>query len=153
MPAFYFIRHAKAGSRGDWDLDDRIRALSKGGFKQAEALVSILERYPISAVFTSPYLRCVQTVEPLARSRGLALQETPALAEGAGLRGAMRFVQDPMLGDAALCTHGDVIEALVDELVSLRLVHASQSALEKGSIWALEVEAGSPVRARYISPP
>lgn len=153
MPALYFIRHAKAGSRSRWEQDDRVRPLSKSGVRQAEALVSVLARYPISAVLSSPYLRCVQTVEPLARAHRLAVQETPSLAEGAGVNGAFRFIEDLKLSDAALCTHGDVIQELVDELIRRRIVKASQGGLDKGSTWVVDVEKGSPVRARYIPAP
>lgn len=153
MPAFYFIRHAKAGSRSHWQGDDRARPLSKSGVKQAEGLVSILGSHAISAVFSSPYLRCVQTVEPLARARRLAVQETRHLAEGARLKGAYRFIEDPDLDDAVLCTHGDVIQELVDDLIRRRIVKASQVELDKGSTWEVEVEDGSPVGARYIPAP
>jgi 8-oxo-dGTP diphosphatase len=153
MPAFYFVRHAKAGSRAHWEDDDRARPLSKSGVKQAEALVSAMGPNAISAVWSSPYLRCVQTVEPLARARRLAVQETRHLAEGARLKGAYRFIEDPELDDAVLCTHGDVIQELVDDLIRRRIVKASQMELDKGSIWVVEVEDGSPVSARYIPAP
>jgi phosphohistidine phosphatase SixA len=153
MPAFYFIRHAKAGSRSHWEQDDRMRPLSKSGIKQAEALVSVLAPYSISAVFSSPYVRCMQTVEPLARARRLVITETPSLAEGSGLRGALRFIEDAKLGDSVLCTHGDVVQELVDDLIRRRVVKDSQGGLDKGSTWVVEVEKGSPVRARYIPPP
>jgi 8-oxo-dGTP diphosphatase len=153
VPAFFFIRHAKAGSRSHWEQDDRIRPLSKSGIKQAEALVSVLAPYPVSAVFSSPYVRCVQTVEPLAQARHLAITETSSLAEGAGLRGALRFMEDAKLGDTVLCTHGDVIQELVEDLIRSRVVKASQGGIDKGSTWVVDVEKGSPVRARYIPPP
>jgi 8-oxo-dGTP diphosphatase len=153
MPAFFFIRHAKAGSRSHWEQDDRIRPLSKSGIRQAEALVSVLAPYPITAVFSSPYVRCVETVEPLARARRLTITDTSSLAEGAGLRGALRFIEDAKLGDTVLCTHGDVVQDLVDDLIRRRVVTASQGGLDKGSTWVVDVEKGSPVRARYIPPP
>ena len=153
MPTLYFVRHAKSGSRSHWEDDDRGRPLSRRGVKQAEALVSVLGPIAISAVWSSPYLRCVQTVEPLARARRLAVQETRHLAEGARLKGAYRFIEDPELDDAVLCTHGDVIQELVDDLIRRRLVKASQMALDKGSTWVVDVEDGSPVGARYIPAP
>src|ERR1700674_5693358 len=153
MPALYFIRHAKAGSRSHWQGDDRARPLSKSGVRQAEGLVSVLGSDAISAVFSSPYLRCVQTVEPLARARRLAITQTASLAEGAGLTGALRFIEDTKFGDSVLCTHGDVIQELVDELIRRRVVKASQGGLDKGSTWVVEVEKGSPVSARYVPPP
>jgi broad specificity phosphatase PhoE len=153
VPTLYFVRHAKAGSRSRWEDDDRARPLSKSGFKQAEALVSVLAPDGISAVWSSPYLRCVQTVEPIARARRLSVQETRHLAEGARLKGAYRFIEDPELDDAVLCTHGDVIQELVDDLIRRRLVQASQMSLEKGSTWVVVVEDGSPVAARHIPAP
>jgi 8-oxo-dGTP diphosphatase len=153
MPTLYFVRHAKAGSRSHWEEDDRARPLSKSGSKQAEALVALLGPHAISAVWSSPYLRCVQTVEPLARARRLAVQETRHLAEGARLKGAYRFIEDPELDDAVLCTHGDIIQELVDDLIRRRIVKASHLELDKGSTWVVEVDDGSPVGARYIPAP
>ena len=153
MTTFYFVRHAKAGSRSHWSDDDRIRPLSKSGRKQADELVSLLGPYPISAVFSSPYERCVQTVEPLARARRLAVQESRHLAEGAGLRGAYKFIENGELDDTLLCTHGDVIQELIEDLIRRRIVKASQMELDKGSTWVLEADDGSPVSARYIPAP
>jgi 8-oxo-dGTP diphosphatase len=153
MSAFYVVRHAKAGSRERWEDDDRARPLTKSGLKQAEGLVTTLGPNAISAIFSSPYVRCVQTVEPLARARRLAIRQTRHLAEGAGLKGAYRFILDPKLHDVVLCTHGDIVQELVDDLVRRRIVGPSQAALAKGSTWAIEVEDGKPVAARYIPAP
>lgn len=153
MATLYFVRHAKAGSRSRWEDDDRVRPLSKSGFRQAEALATLLAPTAISAIWSSPYLRCVQTVEPLARARRLKIQETRHLAEGARLKGAYRLIEDPEIDDAVLCTHGDVIQELVDDLIRRRIVKASQMALDKGSTWVVEVEDGSPVGARYLPAP
>jgi len=110
VPTLYFVRHAKAGSRSNWDSDDRVRPLTKSGMKQADSLVAVLAPFAVSAVLSSPYERCVQTVEPLARARRLKVQETRHLAEGARLKGAFRFIEDPDLDDTGHCTHGEVIQ-------------------------------------------
>jgi broad specificity phosphatase PhoE len=153
VPTLYFVRHAKAGSRTNWDSDDRVRPLTKGGMKQADALVSVLGPFAVAAILSSPYERCVQTVEPLARARRIRVQETRHLAEGARLKGAFRFIEDPELDDTVLCTHGDVILELVEDLIRRRIVKASHLAMEKCSTWVVEVEDGSPVGARYIPAP
>ncbi len=153
MNVFYFVRHAKAGSRGHWQGDDRLRPLSKKGVKQAQALIDVFKPYKIKAIYSSPYLRCVQTVEPLARDRGLEVQETSALAEGHGLRGANEFMRDPNLDDVVLSTHGDVVWELVEDLVKRRVIKAGEGGYEKGSTWVVEVEDGKPVRARFIPAP
>jgi broad specificity phosphatase PhoE len=153
LGTFYVVRHAKAGSRSHWTEDDRLRPLSKKGFKQAEVLASALEPFPISAIFSSPFLRCVQTVEPLARVRKLPLKETPALAEGHGLSGAMQFIGDSNLDHAVLSTHGDIVWELIEELVKVHVVRPGTGGFDKGSTWVVDVEGGSFVRARFIPAP
>ena len=147
------VRHAKAGSRGHWSGDDRLRPLSKKGVKQAETLVAVYEPFPIKAVFSSAFLRCVQTVEPLARARKLPLKQSPALAEGQGLAGAMQFMGDPKLDEAVLSTHGDIVWELVEDLVRRKVLPSLQEQLEKAGTWVVDVEAGSFVKASYIPAP
>lgn len=153
MGTFYVVRHAKAGSRGHWTGDDRQRPLSKKGIKQAEALVEIIEPFPITAVFSSPFLRCIQTVEPLARARKLPLKQSPSLAEGHGLAGAMEFMGDPKVDEVVLSTHGDIVWELVEELVKSRVVKPGEGGFEKGSTWVVDFEDGSFTRARFIPAP
>ena len=153
MNVFYFVRHAKAGSRGHWQGDDRLRPLSKKGVKQAEALIDVFKPYKVKAMYSSPYLRCVQTVEPLARDRDLRIQETPALAEGRGLRGAVEFMGDSNLDDVVLSSHGDLVWELVEDLVRRRIIKPGEGGYEKGSTWVVDVEDGKLVHARFIPAP
>jgi 8-oxo-dGTP diphosphatase len=147
---FYFVRHAKAGSRGHWQGDDRVRPLSKKGIKQAEVLIDVFKPFKISAIYSSPFLRCVQTVEPLATDRGLEIVETPALEEGRGLGGAYDFIGDSKLDDVVLSTHGDLVWELVEDLVRRHVIRAGEGGYDKGSTWVVEVEDGKPIRARYL---
>jgi broad specificity phosphatase PhoE len=153
VSVFYFVRHAKAGSRSHWQGDDRLRPIGKKGVKQSEALIDIFKPFKISAIYSSPYLRCVQTVEPLASDRGLDVQEAGALAEGRGLRGAFEFMSDPKLDDVVLSTHGDVVWELVEDLVRRRVIKPGEGGYEKGSTWVVEVRDGKPVRALFIPAP
>jgi broad specificity phosphatase PhoE len=153
LGTFYVVRHAKAGSRGHWIGDDRQRPLSKKGIKQAETLVEILAPLSIAAVYSSPFLRCVQTVEPLARVRKLPVKQSPSLAEGHGLAGAMEFIGDPTLDEVVLSTHGDIVWELVEELVKKRVVKPGEGGFEKGSTWVVDFEEGSFTRARFIPAP
>lgn len=70
------IRHAES----TWSPDDD-RPLSDAGLRAADRLVRQLGDYPISAVFTSPHRRAIQTVTPLAVARGLELTPVPELRE------------------------------------------------------------------------
>jgi len=150
---FYVVRHAKAGSRGHWSGDDRLRPLSKKGFMQAATLVEVFERFPITRIVSSPFRRCVQTLEPLARARELKLEESEDLAEGHGLSGAMEYMGDPKLDNVVLSTHGDIVWELVEELVKRKVVKPGEGGFEKGSTWVVDVEKSSFVRARFIPAP
>jgi phosphohistidine phosphatase SixA len=151
-PPVYLVRHAKAGDRSAWTEDDRLRPLSKKGRRQAEALVRAFSGLEVGRVLSSPSVRCEQTVRPLALDRGLPLELTEALAEGAPLDGLLEIVTD--LDDVALvaCAHGDLIPAMIDHL-SERGVAVDDGDTKKGSTWLLERERGTVVRARYLPPP
>ena len=154
MRKFYVVRHAKAGDREEWSGDDRLRPLSKKGFKQAEELVGVFKQLDVSGIFTSPFLRCVQTVTPLGRARNLELKHSPSLEEGHGLEGLLEFLGDRSLGNVVLSTHGDIVWDLVEDLVAREVIRAGEGGYAKGSTWVLEVDVhGVAERARYISAP
>ena len=67
----YLVRHARAGKRGEWEGDDRLRPLDERGVRQAQGLVEQLSGRELRRILSSPYVRCVQSVEPLAEARGL----------------------------------------------------------------------------------
>jgi 8-oxo-dGTP diphosphatase len=153
LATFYVVRHAKAGSRSHWTGDDRKRPLSKKGFKQAEALVEVFKDFPIAAIHSSPYLRCVQTVEPLARARRLEIVQSHDLQEGRGITGLNVYFNNSDLDHVVLSTHGDIMWELVEDLTNRHVLPAFLEQFDKGSTWVVEVEGGAPVRARYMPPP
>ena len=61
--ALLLVRHAKAGNRFDWDGEDVDRPLSTAGRRQAAGLVDELAPYSVKRVLSSPFRRCVETVE------------------------------------------------------------------------------------------
>jgi 8-oxo-dGTP diphosphatase len=153
MGAAYVVRHAKAGDRSDWIGDDRMRPLTKSGQRQAEALAGMLEREPIDKILSSGYLRCVQTLEPLATRRKLPVQAVKELEEGAGGESVLRLVQKFRGRNVVLCTHGDVVEELLERLISEGLVQRARANLEKGSTWVLGEKDGKVTGAKYLPAP
>jgi 8-oxo-(d)GTP phosphatase len=145
------IRHAHAGERSDWSGDDRLRPLSPRGEVQAAGLVSTLARCRIDHLFTSGFVRCRQTVEPLAAARQLPVEEADWLAEGAvSIKAVRRLIA---AGEAAACSHGDVISGVLFDLAAEGVALGEKPRMQKGSTWILEVEAGRVVAARYMPPP
>jgi phosphohistidine phosphatase SixA len=115
VSAFVLVRHASAGSRREWVGDDRLRPLDKRGEKQARRLVEELAGRELDRIVSSPYVRCVETVRPLAAERGLDLEERPEIAEGASREEIFRLLDDLEGSASLLCTHGDVVFELLGE--------------------------------------
>jgi 8-oxo-dGTP diphosphatase len=107
------IRHARAGERGDWSGDDRRRPLDKRGRKQAADLVAALSKHRLARILSSPYDRCVQTVEPLAQARGLEVEIRDELGEEQQLDEGVELVRSLLDRDVAVCGHGGLSDALV----------------------------------------
>jgi len=70
----YLVRHAHAGDKRAWAGPDRLRPLSEPGRREANGLLTQLGDDPITRILSSPTVRCLQTVEPLARRRGLPVE-------------------------------------------------------------------------------
>ena len=105
------LRHASAGDRAEWVGDDRLRPLDPRGRRQAAKLVAPLLELGVTRVLSSSYVRCVQTVEPLAEALGVELELDERLAEGAGRAAALKLFEN--LDDAVACTHGDIVEEVL----------------------------------------
>ena len=63
------VRHPRAVSKREWAGPDLLRPLDDVGERQAMGLVDTLADTPIRRLVSSPALRCVQTLEPLASRR------------------------------------------------------------------------------------
>jgi 8-oxo-dGTP diphosphatase len=130
-----------------------LRPLDKSGRRQAEALADALQPQPIDRILSSPYLRCVQTVEPLANQRRLPVEQTKALQEGAGGESIIRLVKQHSGKHIVLCTHGDVVEELLERLITEGVIRRARAKMEKGSTWVLEERGGTITGAKYLSAP
>jgi phosphohistidine phosphatase SixA len=145
----YLVRHAHAGSRRKWEGPDAERPLSRRGRDRAEEIGVTLGGVGVARILSSPYLRCVQTVEPLAATLDLPLEHTTALAEGAALAESVGLVEDLAATGtvAALCSHGDVIPDILAGLAR-RGADVERGTCPKGSIWVLHTHEGVVTAAR-----
>jgi 8-oxo-dGTP diphosphatase len=146
------VRHAKAGSRSDWVDDDVLRPLSKKGWAQARALVHLFTPHSPTALFTSPYVRCRQTLEPLAETLSLSITEHPALTEGAAYEDSLSLLCSVNDG-TVLCSHGDVIPATIDALMRRGLHLTSTPDLRKAATFVLHRNGDEFIRADCWPPP
>jgi broad specificity phosphatase PhoE len=141
--AIHLVRHAKAGSRPSWQQPDDLRPLTDGGLVQAGSIADRLAPLDVARIVSSRYVRCVQTVQPLADKLGLVVDLHPALAEEADMKQAWALLEDVAAqpGDTVLCSHGNVIPGLLDRLHrrGIDLV-AEERSCHKGSVWTVEVD-------------
>jgi broad specificity phosphatase PhoE len=147
------VRHAHAYARREWSGDDRLRPLSANGLRQAEGLIAVFGNFAGPArVLSSPYLRCVQTVVPLAQANHLEVEPSEDLAEGESST-AVRLVRDLAMDNVAVCTHGDVIAEILVALADEDMLDLGPNPRQaKGSVWALDAEDGLFTSARYFPP-
>jgi broad specificity phosphatase PhoE len=145
----YLVRHAHAGDRRAWTGPDGLRPLSAPGRREARGLLTQLRDYRITRILSSPAVRCLETVEPLARRRGLTVEPTDLLGVDADPAALVDLLLDPAAGDAVLCSHGELIGAALT-----RLVGHDDDALgwPKGSTWVLDAGDGRLRHRRYLPP-
>ncbi|MFZ1887362.1 MAG: histidine phosphatase family protein [Candidatus Binataceae bacterium] len=75
------VRHAEPVSPGTAGYGEADRPLTAAGLAVAERLAETLAAEAPVAIYSSPYLRARQTVAPLARLRGLVIEEIADLRE------------------------------------------------------------------------
>jgi broad specificity phosphatase PhoE len=147
------IRHANAGARSEWAGDDRLRPLSRKGARQAAALVKKLTPLQPDRILSSPYVRCVQTVEPLAERLAVKVETTEELAEGSVGEAIALVRANAGTGSVALCTHGDIVPEVLVALADEDHLDLGPSPRQpKGSVWILEAKKGRFVKATYLPP-
>jgi probable phosphomutase (TIGR03848 family) len=77
------IRHGE----NDWVGENRLAGrtpgvhLNESGVEQSQRLVESLSGHQLSAVYSSPMERCVETAQPIAENHGLAVTHEPGVLE------------------------------------------------------------------------
>ena len=132
----YLVRHAKAGSRSDWNGDDATRPLTGKGRRQSIAIAERLAPAATGALISSPSVRCVQTLEPLAERVGAQIIVDKRLEEGAGFDGAVELLATLPEG-SVLCSHGDVVPETIAALERRHCVIVGEPEWRKASVWQL----------------
>lgn len=146
----FLIRHAHAGKRSEWTTDDQLRPLSERGRKQSQSLIDVVGERVIGRIISSPFVRCMQTVEPLANKFLLPIEPSEAFAEGADGELAYEQLLELDAEDGVACSHGDVIPELLRRLVANGMETDGPLLDHKGSAWIIEFQNGRPFYGRYL---
>jgi len=75
------IRHAESVAPGTPGFDEYTRPLTTKGMRDAQQLSDQHASTRIDAAYSSPYLRARQTIEPIAKARGLTIETIDDLRE------------------------------------------------------------------------
>ena len=135
--SLFLVRHAKAGKRSQWEDDDSLRPLVAEGVRQAEVIAESIAPLQPTALYSSPFVRCVQTLEPLAKATGLSVVKHELLAEGVDFIGTVDWMHT-LADGAVMCSHGDVIPEVIDALERRGMEVSGFRESRKGSVWVLE---------------
>ena len=145
------IRHAHAGRRGG--NHDDLRPLSARGGGQAAEIAARYGGVPLAHAATSPYVRCVETLEPLAAAAGTdvevarpgSVRATVPSPRSTLDRGGDRAPRDcaPTATSSVRCSCCSTASG----------VPSTATPMQKGSIWRLTVVDGAVVGGRYEPPP
>jgi 8-oxo-dGTP diphosphatase len=148
----YLVRHAHAGKQAQWPGADLARPLSAQGRMEALGLIDRLGGRPLGRVVSSPAERCLQTVQPLAGRLGRPVEASEALGvEGTGA-GVLELLERPSLDRAVLCTHGELIGQVFEELQRAGIELSAPPRWPKGSTWILELDDGHAWKGTYLEP-
>lgn len=148
----YLVRHAKAGERRVWEGDDEARPLSKDGWKQSEVIAKRLAAKGASSLHSSPYVRCMQTLEPLAKRLGVDVEADQRLFEGEPFEPVLELLGEVGTG-AVLCSHGDIIPDVIRALARRDMEVQSTPDWRKGSIWVLKRKGDRITKGKVWPPP
>jgi len=151
------VRHGRAGKKADWRASDELRPLDRYGRDQAQWLVGPLTAMSPGRILSSPYLRCRQSVEPLAEKLGLLLELSHELVPESGGRCCElinRLSRASSSEVCVVCTHGETLGFVLGRLVAeggVRLVRSPPGA--KACIWTLSFVHGELASVGYQAPP
>lgn len=132
----YLVRHAKAGERRLWTGDDVDRPLSKKGWRQANAVAKRLAAKGATALYSSSYVRCMQTLEPLGELIGQTVKPESRLFEDEPFEPVLDLIAEVEDG-AVLCSHGDIIPATIQALQRRGMTIETPADWGKSSVWVL----------------
>lgn len=152
MALLYLVRHAKAGERRVWNGDDRDRPLSKKGHKQSELIGRRLATLKPTVLWSSPYVRCIETLEPLGEQIKLPVEVEQRLCEFEPVAPLLDLLATAPDG-AVMCSHGDLIPAAVQRLERSGTTLRTPPDWRKSSVWVLKRNRRDAIVHATVWPP
>jgi 8-oxo-dGTP diphosphatase len=145
----YLVRHGNAGVRSKWKGPDKKRPLTEKGQQQSLGVAEILARHPITEVWSSPALRCFESVAPVAENLGIEVQTSKLLKESTDLNTIYGYLKKLGPGSIVLSSHKDWIGPLLKDLSSRGVKLRGTRKWPKASVWVLDLVDGKVVSGFY----
>ena len=138
----YIARHAWAYERDDarWP-DDSLRPLTPEGIDRYSEMVKLLAKrgFAPARIATSPYVRCRQTADIIAKrvSGGLPVEELEDLEPGSNLEPALEWTNAQGGIDVCWVGHSPDVERFAAALIS---DGSARVRFAKGAVVAIEID-------------
>lgn len=137
------LRHATAGSKQQWAMSDEQRPLDLDGEHTADLLAKVLSSHPVRRLISSPSVRCIQTLGPLAEECDIAIELWDGIGPDADPTNLASCFAQPAFSDTVFCTHGEVVSPLLVTPAFRAVLRDSGLSrarlLTKGTGWRLRV--------------
>ncbi|HET6963492.1 MAG TPA: phosphoglycerate mutase family protein [Acidimicrobiales bacterium] len=157
------VRHGEAEPKKGWTGPDDQRPLVARGQRQADRLGKVIGGLPPTRIISSPAVRCVQTVQPLADRYGLPVEVDESLSTEAGKAAADLCRQlassdgsaarDGQEDNIVLCTHREVLVDLLPRLSEQAKVKLrGRPPGAKGGAWVIRWDSGHLQKIDYRPP-
>jgi len=114
LTTFILIRHAEKEGGSNMTSGSKDPKLSAEGLRRAEKLVALLSKTQIDAIYSTPFIRTKSTVEPLARSKSLAVLEY----EPNNLEAVDKIGAELKGKTIVLCGHSNTIPKIANHLTN-----------------------------------
>lgn len=152
MAHLYLVRHSKAGERRLWNGDDLDRPLSKKGWKQSQMIGKRLAKFKPTELVSSPYVRCIQTLEPLGEMIDTKVNIDQRLCEDEPFEPVLDLLRELPAG-SVMCTHGDIIPAVTQALVRRGMKMNTPPDWRKSAVWVLKRNKKGDIVNATVRPP
>jgi phosphohistidine phosphatase SixA len=139
----YIARHAWAGERGDprWP-DDSLRELTPEGIERyTRMVIALADRgFKPERIATSPYSRCRQTADIIAKLTGHepSIDDLDALAPGSEIEPLLEWSREQGEADTCWVGHSPDVERLAADLIG---DGTARIRFAKGAVAAISFEA------------
>ena len=153
------LRHAKAVKREEWDGDDGDRPLDVVGQRQAKHFLSNFLPYDLREIHSSDAMRCLETLEYLAKE----LQAKTTVTQDLSEYGYSRDKDSPLKYTKKLlkkgvpvlvCSHNPILPKVVKELIGKKnFKNLDYEKLSPGDAWVLHHRDGEIIAIDWVLAP